>query len=99
MTREKVKDFWNLKTGINIEVASKTDSLVEMVIITGLMVENFKDNSKMAEEMERDYLSILIQISSLAFGMKENWRTKLGLKKRQGKQSSAIGEMAKNWKR
>ena len=73
MTREKVKEFWNLKTGINIEVASKTDSWVEMVIITGLMVENFKDNSKMAEEMERDYLSILIQISSLAFGMKENW--------------------------
>lgn len=99
MTREKVKEFWNLKTGINIEVASKTDSLVEMVIITGLMVENFKDNSKMAEEMERDYLPILIQISSLAFGMKENWRAKLGLKKRQGKQSSAIGEMAKNWKR
>ena len=47
MTREKVKEFWNLKTGINIEVASKTDSLVEMVIITGLMVESFKDNSKM----------------------------------------------------
>lgn len=47
MTREKVKEFWNLETGINMKVTSKTDSLVEMVIITGLMVESFKDNSKM----------------------------------------------------